>query len=399
MGSPGRPPLPIGSHGEINVTTRGPSRFEATARFRHADGVTRPVSRTRKSPTAAKTALRKAMAELTGDALSGEVNRSTRLAALAEVYFAEQERLAAQGSKQMTTVDQYRDHYRRHIDKAMGQLQLCECTVSAVHRFLVKLAGTSSSSAVMCRKVLSGMLGYAVIHRALPANPVRDAGRIKRQAKRPARALEAEQITDWLAKLDESEVARAWDLPDLSRFLLATGLRLGEALAVSWAEVDFEGKSVTVAWRVVTVKGQGTVRHRGVKTDPTGEQAPPRLDLPQWAVTMLKRRKLLTGGRGEGWTAADSPVFPQVLAGGWRDPREVGKRLREVRGDLGYPWLTSHSLGRKTVATILDEGGATARQIADQLNHARPSMTQDVYMARRRSTSPQAAILEKVVGA
>src|ERR1041384_7576564 len=197
MGSPGRPPLPIGSHGEINVTTRGPSRFEATARFRHADGVTRPVSRTRKTPTAAKTALRKAMAELTGDALSGEVNRSTRLAALAEVYFAEQERLAAQGSKQMTTVDQYRDHYRRHIDKAMGQLQLCECTVSAVHRFLVKLAGTSSSSAVM--------------RRALPANPVRDAGRIKRQAKRPARALEAEQITDWLAKLDESEVARAWD--------------------------------------------------------------------------------------------------------------------------------------------------------------------------------------------
>jgi len=37
---------------------------------------------------------------------------------------------------------------------------------------------------------------------------------------------------------------------------------------------------------------------------------------------------------------------------------------------------------RKTVATLLDEAGLTARQIADVLGHAHPSMTQDVYMGR-----------------
>ena len=38
---------------------------------------------------------------------------------------------------------------------------------------------------------------------------------------------------------------------------------------------------------------------------------------------------------------------------------------------------------RKTTATHLDQAGLSARVIADQLGHARPSMTQDVYMGRK----------------
>ena len=52
-------------------------------------------------------------------------------------------------------------------------------------------------------------------------------------------------------------------------------------------------------------------------------------------------------------------------------------------------WITSHSF-RKTTATILDDAGRSAREIADQLGHARPSITQDVYMGRR-SRNPGAA--------
>ena len=381
----GRPPLPIGAHGSITCNEKAGGVWVARCRYRHSDGVTRPVKRTGASSAKAVRALQGALGEMAGHAASGEITRTMRLHKLAELWFAEQERLAAQGSKQMSSVDQYRDHWRRHIHKAMGELQLKECTVSAVHNFLTKLATKSSSTAVMCRKVLSGMLGYAVIHcPSLGSNPVRDAGRITRQPKREVRALEAEQIKDWLTKVDGSELARAWDLPDLSRFLLATGVRIGEALAVDWADVDLKEGAVEFAWHMVYLKGEGVRRRPSTKT-----RKDHGLDLPSWSVTMLKRRKLLTGGQGV--------VFPHPAAGTWRDPREVGKALRAVRGDLGYPWLTSHSLGRKTVATLLDEGGATAREIADQLNHARPSMTQDVYMARKRRTARQASILDSAI--
>lgn len=381
----GRPPLPVGSYGEIYTAKLDNGRWLARAQFRHADGVTRPLKRHGRTKSQAVNNLRDAATVLAGDTLRGQVSRTMRLYQLAELWFTEQERLAAQGSKQMSSVDQYRDHWRRHIERPLGQLQLTECTVSALHSFLVKLAARSSSTAVMCRKVLSGMFGFAVIHKAMATNPVRDVGRIERKPQREVRALEAAQVRDWLTKLDGSEYALHWDLPDLSRFLLATGVRIGEALAVSWDEVDVAHGVVDVAWRMVYLKGRGVVRLPSTKT---GRSV--ALDLPSWATTMLKRRKLLTGGRGA--------VFPHPVTGGWRDPREVGKALRVVRGQAGYPWLTSHSLGRKTVATILDQGGATAREIADQLNHARPSMTQDVYMARRRRTTSQAKILEAVIG-
>ncbi|WP_228501809.1 site-specific integrase [Nocardioides agariphilus] len=39
--------------------------------------------------------------------------------------------------------------------------------------------------------------------------------------------------------------------------------------------------------------------------------------------------------------------------------------------------MTSHAF-RKTAATIVDEAALSARLIADQLGHIRPSMTQDV---------------------
>jgi integrase len=45
--------------------------------------------------------------------------------------------------------------------------------------------------------------------------------------------------------------------------------------------------------------------------------------------------------------------------------------------------VTSHSF-RKSVADLIDDGGLPARVGADQLGHAKVSMTQDKYMTRGR---------------
>ena len=44
------------------------------------------------------------------------------------------------------------------------------------------------------------------------------------------------------------------------------------------------------------------------------------------------------------------------------------------------------------------DSGLSARVGADQLGHARPSMTQDVYMARGRIHTEVAAVLDRAVG-
>jgi integrase len=87
----------------------------------------------------------------------------------------------------------------------------------------------------------------------------------------------------------------------------------------------------------------------------------------------------------------DGPIFADSR-GGYRDRNNVGAAFRQVRAGTRFEWVTPHTY-RKTVATVLDSEGRTARQIADQLGHARVSMTQDSYIGRRAVDGGNADVL------
>ena len=91
-------------------------------------------------------------------------------------------------------------------------------------------------------------------------------------------------------------------------------------------------------------------------------------------------------GQVAGDDLGDQPVFP-ALKGGLRDPSNTQADLRDAMDFAGYPWVTTHVF-RKTVATLMDEAGRSARDVADQLGHAQPSMSQDRYLGRRRTPAP-----------
>jgi integrase len=76
-----------------------------------------------------------------------------------------------------------------------------------------------------------------------------------------------------------------------------------------------------------------------------------------------------------------------------RDPSNTQADLRETFARLGYAGITSHTF-RKTVARLMDQAGLSARAAADQLGHAKVSMTQDVYFGRKVRATGAAAVLE-----
>ena len=88
-------------------------------------------------------------------------------------------------------------------------------------------------------------------------------------------------------------------------------------------------------------------------------------------------------------------VFPAPL-GILRDRSNTERDLRGIFDAVGYGWVSSHVF-RKTVATLMDEAGLSARAAADQLGHAKVSMTQDMYFGRRRIVTAGAAVMERVV--
>ena len=228
--------------------------------------------------------------------------------------------------------------------------------------------------------MVSGVLGLAVRHGAITSNPVRDVGRIRSSPRRQPRALTPDERQLWISRLQADPDAVRKDLPDLCEWMLGTGVRIGEALAVSWHEVDLTAGLVLIEYTIIRIKGVGLIR-KGTKSR-AGERT---LRLPSFALAMLRRRKLASGGRG--------PVFPDS-AGGWRDPSNTSRDLRNARGSEEFAWVTSHVF-RKTAATEMDRAGLSARQIADHLGHSKVSMTQDRYLGRRAVGDDAANALDR----
>jgi integrase len=109
-------------------------------------------------------------------------------------------------------------------------------------------------------------------------NPVRDLERIESpKGQRPAEpgGLTAEERRRLLAYVDTDKVSIAADLPDLIRFAIGTGLRIGELCATRWMDVNLDGIAVenehdmrlvpvvAVRQNVYPVRGKGLVVHDG----------------------------------------------------------------------------------------------------------------------------------------
>lgn len=376
----GRQPLAVGSYGNISYRTLGPRKVRALAKVRDADGRIRDATAQGTSKANARDNLLEAIERRPG--FSGStITADSAIEDTAAAWLAELERKAAEGELAVNTPRLYRSAFDNHVKAGVGGLRLREASPPRLDAFISGMRARHGVAITKtARTVLNGIMRYAIRQGALKANPMRDVGRITtgrmQRRERKRRALTHVEREDWLAKMEADLVAAHRDLPDLTRFMLATGCRIGEVLAVAFDEIDVAAKTVSIDWTVVRVKGQGLQRMSTKSV--AGERT---LRLPGWAVDMLIRR-----GDRFGWAG---PLFPiperrrgkQDHAGVWRDPSNTSRDLRQARDRAGYEWVTSHVF-RKTVATLMDEAGMTAREIADQLGHARPSLTQDVYMER-----------------
>jgi len=196
--------------------------------------------------------------------------------------------------------------------------------------------------AKMTRSVLSGMCGLAARQDAMDRNPVRDAQVITHPRKAVPKSLTVTEVRQLRALMTYDDKAVKRDLPDFVSFMLASGLRLGEALAVTWTAVDLDVGTIEVRGTVVRLTGQGLVLMPTTKSA-AGMRM---LALPSWCVQMLRDRSERLGDQRLG----DDPVFP-APKGGLRDPSNTQADLKDSLEWCGLPWVTSHVF-RKTTATI-----------------------------------------------
>jgi integrase len=396
-----RPPLALGHHGTIKLS-RERGMWCARCRVRDLDGVTRRVARFASTRTAAQQALQEELRKRSGE--RAELLRpNSRFRDAADVW------LGKIGTRREdSTLDIYRHWLDNLVLPQLGELRLSECDVAQIDAFFTRLersprtvrkdgstAGYSASTRRTVRAIVSGVLQQAVLHRAIPSNPVPELERIespKGQRSASPRGLTAEERRRLLDFVDTNPVALKADLPDLIRFALGSGLRIGELCAVRWMDLNLEGIPVVTEFnmRLVSivavrqngypVKGKGLAVHGG-KTATALRIVP----LPLFVTSRLNLRS-----RGD-----EKPEWPVFAAAGrngeptYRWPSTLRRSVRTIRDQVGLEWMTPHTW-RRTYATILDdEMTLTDRAKADLMGQAK--FLKDTYVSRGE-LHPDAAV-------
>ncbi|WGI31623.1 site-specific integrase [Mycolicibacterium aubagnense] len=330
----------------------------------------------------AEEALAEYLAARRAPGVGGEITPATKVVVLCEEHI---NRLEADG-KSPNTIETYRSALGG-LKKVMGGVMVAEATPARLDAALRKFRdGSGAAKAKQARTILKGGLDLAVMATVLSTNPVRDVRPIAIPAKpKGANALDRDQLHALWVKLLESPACRKKDLTDPIIMFIATGLRESELLALRWTDYDVATGTIAITGKVLREKGKGLRR-----VDVTKSEAGTReIALPKFARDMLAARRKL------GWLGEQEMIFSSS-AGTWRDTKNFNRQWREVRENLCVPGVTTHSF-RKTLATLIDEEGLSARVGADHLGHAKVSMTQDRYMARGRVHRTVADLMDRAI--
>ena len=316
-----------------------------------------------------------------------ELSQDTKLVQAADVWleWKQRERKKVRDS----TLKEYRGYVERCIKSgSLAKLTVLEANdVSRIEAWLCTIADERGETAAkQSRKVLSGILKLAERRDAIPASVI---GRVQTPGATPGSTGDrkcadpdcdydcGKRHLDTKRAFTQTEVLRVQktadasvaDVGDLTAFLFGTGARISEALHnVAWPDVDLENQTVHV---------------RGTKT----AQADRILAISDDLTARLAKRGEIYGTEG---LVFGVTRFATKL-GQPRDTSNVLSVIRRVLNSSDAQWAGSHSF-RRTVASWMDEAGASLAEIANQLGHANTNITAG-YLGRRVAPTRAANIM------
>lgn len=278
------------------------------------------------------------------------------LAAAAEAYLRH---LTRQRDLSPHTLRAYRADLAGLVEhgRRLGLRETEELDLRALRSWLAFQQTTGRSRTTLARRAAAARGFTAWLHRTGQLDP--DPGALL-GSPRSHRTLPGVLRVDQARALVEAAAAEADDgspvgLRDCAmlELLYATGIRVGELVALDLDDVDHDRA-------VVRVLGKG----RKERSAPYGRPAARALD--RWLAT--GRPRLLQPGSG--------PAVFLGVRGGRVDQRAVRTVVhRRLSAVPGAPDLGPHGL-RHTAATHLLEGGADLRVVQELLGHASLATTQ-----------------------
>ncbi|MEZ5343562.1 MAG: site-specific integrase, partial [Acidimicrobiales bacterium] len=264
----------------------------------------------------------------------------------------------------------YADQVRLHIVPAVGHVRLDRLSSQQVQRFLTAMqeSGLSASTVNQTRRTLRTALAQARRWRLILENPVDHVRVAAPESGRTGgilRPAEAQSLLD--AAADDR-------LQALYVVSLALGLRQGEALGLTWSDVDLDKGQLTIRKQLQRVDG---VLQR---VEPKTRRSRRTIALPTFAVIALRqhRTRQLEERLQVGPAWPDNDLVFTTSVGTPVSARNVLRSFKRHLRSAGLPDIRWHDL-RHTTASFLAMQGVHQRTAMEILGHSTTAMTTEIY--------------------
>ena len=270
------------------------------------------------------------------------------------------------------TLKTYKSYYYKHVSPKIGSRKVQQIErreILALQKDIADYLSVSTCNTVlkMLKVVLNDAMQDAVINKS-PADGIKSLKETEKAAETYHRALTEQEQKDFM-----QEMAKDYYYEFVS-LLLCTGMRIGEAAALAWSDIDYKQNVVHVT-KTVTFNEDGTVNIGSPKSG-AGKRDIPLNDTIKGVLSSQKKKQ------GNILPMNDNRVFASVY-GGIVHNHAVNRAISDALARLeeqGKPieHFTAHAL-RDTFATRYIEQGGSPQTLKTILGHSSLAMTMDLY--------------------
>ncbi len=280
------------------------------------------------------------------------------------------------------TVRLYRNNYKRYIQEPIGKKKVTDVKPAVLQKIINGLHKSGYSRAIITsvQTIIKGMFLQALRDGIIINDPAKNLTlpKFRQKTKLERRVMSKEEMDIFLQYAEDSAYY------DYYRLALCTGLRINEAFALQWDDIDWKRKMICIKGTLVYESGQG-VRKDSTKTA-AGFREIPMIDASETLLKALRKKRaktrILLGTNWKEREGLEDLVLFNAFGSSICDTnvrKDINRIVKQINQDgIKFAHITPHTF-RHTFATRGLEAGIPLKVMQTILGHSSLSMTADLY--------------------
>lgn len=259
--------------------------------------------------------------------------------------------------------------YRLMLNYGICNLAVASVRTTDVQRYINKLvaAGYARTTILKQYRLLTAYYTFAAREQLIDISPVMSVTLPKEAVVlKKKKQVEAYTVPQQKALLQILDTGQHREY-DVAVFMLETGARIGETLALTWNDIDWNRNAVRISKTVIRLRG-GKWK---VQSSPKSESSNRTIPLSKRALAIMRRLYDSTDDP-DGYIFTDE--HHEILT-----YNAVHYHVKKVCEMAKVPYLGTHVF-RHTFATNCYHRGCDVKLLSKMLGHASAAITYNVYI-------------------